>query len=890
MVRRFFLALRTVLLRRRLEREMQEEMALHLAQSTERLLARGLTADAARHGARREFGNVAYLQEQARDARGGRWLETMVADLRFGVRHFGRTPFSTLTMIVLLALGIGFNSALFATIYSFVNMTPPGIARAESLVRIRGGERNGAGQTQGREFSYPEYREYEAQRSLFSAVTAWTSSDVVLNVSSGAEGLHSGAATYVSGSYFAVLGVHLVMGAGLPATSVDNDADPQLVAVISHAVWDRHMGGAPDVLGKTIKVNDVAFTIVGVAPRRFAGTRPGGSQVRVWVPLSTRALVQRTNVSLLSSRDSALFGLAARLRPGIEPLQTMPVVQAIAARSAQQTLRARAHSPSTDVVTLLANNYFPPSGRQPDTMGRMSSMLIPLLILLICCTNVSTLLVGLAVARRREIAVRLSLGAARRRVVRQLITESVLLALAAAVFGLVIILILLRVFGARVPDVQMVLPWPAVLFTFGLAIVTGIVFGASPALHATRLAVSEVLKESAAAVVATRSRLQSGLVVAQIALTQPLLLGQGALILEQLKDLQRQPAPLYNDRILQVSFNTNPRYGVQDQMREDILRRLQTRIAALPGVVAVVAQHAQDNYVRVALHPSDRVGGLEDADAFLVSARAAPPGYFELMGFPLVRGRGFTESDLNDSQALVVRGDLARRLWGSTDPIGRRLVHADGGATAFVIVGVVDETRAGLSGDDEQHAFVPRVSRTGSLLVRTQGRADPIIPLIRSVAHAEAPALPVTRVTTLAALDAQQRTLVTRMIGGAAIVGMVALFLCAIGLYAVVSFAVGQRTREIGIRTALGADSQQVVSMFFMRGLRLSGIGLLIGLGLSILVQRIVVVASGNDAEAGLTVLAVLVAAVVVGVATVATWIPARRASIVDPLTALRAE
>lgn len=323
-----------------------------------------------------------------------------------------------------------------------------------------------------------------------------------------------------------------------------------------------------------------------------------------------------------------------------------------------------------------------------------------------------------------------------------------------------------------------------------------------------------------------------------------------------------------------------------------MLRRLEERLAGLPGVEAVVPQHDRDGYVQVAVHPSDRVGGLEYQETFWVRTRAAPPGFFSLMGFPFVRGRGFDRANQDDDRALVIRGDLARRLWGSADPIGRRLVHAAAGqeATAFVIVGVVDETIAGLSGDGEPHVFVPNLSRTGSILVRTRGPAEPVAPLIRSVANAEAPLLPVTRATTLAAIDAGQRSVFRRAITGAAGGGLVALFLCAIGLYAVVSFAVGQRTREIGIRTALGADPRQVVRMFFFRGLRLSFVGLLIGLTLSMIVLRLIALSQGRNTEASIVVIAVLIAAVVIAVASLAIWIPARRAASVDPLTMLRTE
>jgi putative ABC transport system permease protein len=893
MLNRVRLWLRVVLLRGRLEREMQEEMSAHLALATERLLARGLSEEEASRAARREFGNVAYLQEQGRDARGTRWVESIAADLRFGLRHFSRRPYSTLTMIVLLALGIGFNTALFTLLYSFVTMPPPGITRDETLVRIRGIERSTtAGRTIGREFSYPEYREYAAQRNLFNAVAAWTASDVVIDVGRHQPNLHSAAATFVTAGYFQVLGVRPTMGAGLPVAARDN-GDPELVAVISHTVWERHLGKAPDVLGQTIKVNDIPVTIVGVAPARFAGARTGGSHVRLWLPLNTRPLLQRASAFALSSYDSAFFGLVARLTPGIAAAQTMPTVQAIASRAEQQTTnRPSGGRLATDVVTL-ADNYFPPSGEQPSTVGRLASLFFPLLILLIPCTNVSALLVGLALARRREIAVRLSLGAARRRIVRQLITESVLLALAAAVFALLIIWILLDTIRVRMPDLQLVMHWPAVTFAFGLAIATGILFGVSPALHATRLAVADVLKESATSVVTARSRLHSGLVVAQIAMTQPLLLAMGALIQEIVADLQQLPASTFNSRIVQVSFNTNPRYGTIDGQREDLLRGLERKFAALPGVAGVVRQQSNTDYARVTVHPSDRLpGGLAPASIGLV-IHAAAPDFFPVMGIPFLRGQVYDAQNA-DGNAVVIGSDLARRLWGTADPIGRRFVDASattGSATRFVVVGVVDEAVAGRSDPlGGQRVYAPGIRTTGSILVRSHGPAEPLIPVLRAVANSEAPQLPITRATTLSAIEAGQRRSISRATSAAVGGGVIALLLSAIGLYAIVAFAVGQRTREIGIRTALGADHRHVVRMFFWRGLRLSFVGLVIGLSLCLVVLRVMWIVQGNDPGASMTLLAAAIAAVVVAVAAAATWIPARRAAAVDPLRVLRAE
>ncbi len=879
MANRAMLWLRTVLLRGRLEREMQEEMEMHLHRSTERLSKRGLPPEEARRAARLEFGNIDALQEQARDARGARWIESLLADIRFGLRHFSKMPFSTLTMIVLLALGIGFNSAVFAVIYSFARMPPPGISRNDSLVRIRGIDRNsGVRSTLGREFPYPEFEEYAARRNLFSAVAAWTSADVVLDVGE----LHCGTATYVTASYFQVLGIRPTLGAGLPTASADRGA-PQTVGVISHAVWDRHFGKAPDIVGRRMKVNDVTITIVGVAPARFAGARVGGSQMRVWLPLNARPLVQRSSAAALASYDSALFSLGARLRPGVRLSETAATVQAIAARATQFSQRGQTGL-TTDVVPLLAQNYYPPSGEAPSIGGRVSTLIIPLIILLIPCTNVSGMLVGQALRRRREIAVRLSLGAGRRRIVRQLVTESVLLALAAGGLGLFAIWVLMRALGSRFPTVQLVVDWPALVFTLAIAIVTGVLFGISPALNATRVSVAEVLKDAANAVASTRSRLQSALVVTQIALTQPLLLALGALTLNLFSDVQRLPANTFGDRILQVSFNANPRAAITEQQRASQLARVQERFAVVPGVVAVIPQNERADYAEVTVHPADQIAGQDTRRRIALSLRAAPAGFFPLMGIPFVRGRDFVRTD--DNHSLVIRGDLARRLWGSADPIGRRLVGSAG--ASFVVVGVVDETRAGLSGEGQQHVFVPQVSNPNNLLVRTQGPAAPLAPVLRTVANEAAPFLPITSARTLASIDASERSTFRRATSAALGGGFIALLLSAIGLYAIVSFAVNQRTREIGIRTALGADSVQVVRMFFSGGLKLGALGLIVGLGISAIVIRLTTLAQGDQVDSSVVWLGALVGIVVLGVAALATWIPARRAARVDPLLMLR--
>ena len=699
------LRLRSVFRRARVEQELDDEIRDHIDRRVAADVARGVPREQARQAALRAFGGIEQSKEACRDVRRVNVIEHTVQDLRFAARHFARAPIATATMIGIFALGIGFSTALFLFVQSFVSGPVPGIPRQESLVRIRGIDRTQPGRAIGREFSYPEYREYAAQRTLFSDVAAWTSSDIVFDVGTREANPQSGAATYVTGNYFQVLGLRPALGAGLPMDANDADPAPPLVAVISHVLWERHFERSPDVIGRAMKVNGVTVTIVGVAPRRFAGARTGGSQMRVWLPLSTRPQVQRTT-STLTSYDDARFGLAARLQPGVRADQTGPTVEAIAAR-ASLTGDVRASVASTDVVPLLASNYFPPSGaEEAASAGPVIALMFPVLVLLITCTNVSALLAGLGVARRREIAVRLALGAGRRRIVRQLVTETVMLAMAAGALGLFVIWLLLRLFDASIPDLAIEIDWRSIAFTFSLALVAGVLFGFSPALHATRLALQEALKDSAGVVVARRLRLQSWLVVAQIAFTQPALLGMGALLLEMRSDLRELPAQPYADRLLELRFNVNPRYGsLDDRSRADArppagaargrARRRRRRAA---GERRFLRRRGPSGRHRGRAGAGVSAAGSRDRGA----GRLLPAHGHLVRARPRLRGRRAQPARGQragiDEGAIVIGSGLARRLWGGADAIGRRFVSVGRnlrGIRTFTIVGVVDDATTG---------------------------------------------------------------------------------------------------------------------------------------------------------------------------------------------------
>ena len=894
MLRRISQWLRALLRRGVLEREMRAEMAMHLERATEQLVARGIPADEARVAARRDFGNVGWLSEEGRRARGGQWVGALTADIRFAFRQFSRAPLATATMIGVLSLGIGANVALFGVLHSMTRRPAPGIPPDDALIRIQAWSRSRPGRPRdARSLSYAEFQDYAAQRQLFAGVAAWSTSTIALGTGSLDDPATPAVAHYVTGNHFDLLGIRLVIGAGLPRTQPDS-LPADLVAVINHRIWEHDFGRAPDVLGRTIRINDVPLTVVGVAPPRFAGVDASTSEQKVWVPLGARRILEGGGGIEHMRADSAALHAFARLTPGVDASQAMPVVRSIAERyPLLRTTSYRPYERSTTVAPLRANNQSP-DGDTEAVVGRLVFAGIALLILAITCTTVSSLLVGLAIARRHEVAVRVSLGASRARLVRQFLTESAVLATAAAVVSLALLWLIAQLIQAGLRDIDLAFGWQTITFAFGFAIGTAVLFGLSPALHATRAGVSRALKDSSAAIVSSRSRLQQSLVVAQIALSQPLLLGLVAfigLVSSERADTGRTS----RDRIVVVTFGEPSGGGARGEAPA-ALRGLRERIARLPDVHAAVMDNGSGITSDYAVHAADRVPD-ETFHSFRARGSEIPPGYFDVLDIPLARGREFLPDDVRASPAPVIIGsDLAEDLWGSANPIGRRFIRArQGREDERVVIGVFDADRAGRM--DErfgQVVFVPlndaiRGHLVGTLYVRTRTPAEPLIPTLRALARDEAPRVPLRTIETMASRDARARAGNRQLSGMGGAGGVLALLLSAIGLYAVVAFAVAQRTREIGIRLALGARQLQVISIFLRTGFKLSLIGLVIGLPIGFVAVRLLIRLLETEL-AHLSWLAAGVGILVIAVAALATWFPARRAAMVDPLIALRSE
>lgn len=885
--------LRALFQRGTVEAEMHDELRLHLERATERLRARGLSEQEARESARREFGNVAVIQEQGRAARGVRWIESVIADLRFALRHFARKPLASITIVTVLAIGIGVHSALFAMLQAVTTRSAPGVERRADLVRIRGKLRMYRGDRwDGRGLSYPEFVELAGHRELFSTVTAWTADNVTLDVGT-ADDTKSARAQFVTGPYFETLGIRPALGTLLPSSRNAENEGGEIVAVIGHTLWNELFRGAPDVVGRVVRINDVSVRIVGVAAQQFNGAVPTTGTRTVWMLLSARAALLHGSSQALISRDTALLSATARLAPDVSIERANAVVRVVAARAAAQ-MKPLEHGGirDADVVPLAGDTEL------PETNDGLSFVLIlgigAALILLVACTNVSALVVGAGVARRQEITVRLSLGASRARIVRQLVTESCLLALCGGVLGFAIFWSITQVMISYYPELNLAPDIRTAAFTLVFALGTGILFGLSPALHATRRDLADVLKGSGSGATG-RSRLQSIFVVLQIVVTQPLLVGLCLLFALAIGDGGKGMNDDLSNHLLRVRMGLDrPTVNIDEKVRMAM-----RELTSVSGVTGVVSEPVGVALVDLAVANDSSLEPLASSAPVSIHLESARPGYFGLLDVPIVRGRDLALADTSARDLAVVIGhDLARTLWLGADPIGKRMTQTSRGRLQerrLVVVGVFDATHPTTRGGSERVYAIDNLRRASTYLVRTTAPAAALTKPIRAQLRSAIPEIPVERTETIADAAAENRQAVNKVAEGAAAAALTALLLASLGLYGVVGLAVAQRKREIGIRMALGARAGEVVGLLFRVGLRLAMVGLVLGLPLSVIVLTYLARQIGISTEVGSIatsgpVIGLIVGATVLLVATVATWIPARKAATVEPMIALRTE
>lgn len=896
---RFKPLLRSLFGRGTLENEMQAEMRDHMERATQRLIDRGMSPHDARLEARREFGNVAALQEDARDARGPRWLEALAGDTRFALRYFARRRATATIIVAVLALGTGANTLMFSMFQAQFLRPAPAVEHDGRVARIWTQERaNRTAAWNRRGFTYPELRALADRRDVFEDVAAFASQDVIVGGRDGSEA-RAVRAQFVTPNYFALMGVPLAAGAGFPRQS--SDATDLRSAVLSHALATKLFSDPAAAVGRAILVNEVPLTVVGVAPPKFQGAARKMA-ASVWIPLGGRAEI--AGVPPQWASQSSILQSFARLAVNASREEATELARRTVIGNLPDSAGRVGMSRTADVLSMLA---IPPG---PDRMETIVQSVmfgtIGALILLVGWMNVSSLMVAAAIARRQEIAVRLSLGASRLRILRQLVTESTLLAAGGGAVGLGLAWAALTVFAnIGVGGIEIMPDGATFVFAIAISVVTGILFGLSPALHATRGTVGTAIRDSGAGST-SQSRLQRTFVTAQIALSQPLLVLLGSL-LWMLSVGYDTKAPDVSSRIIVVNTYAVPRNG-RDGSTVENLDSLYARIARHPEVVAVAPEAMMFEKGLVRTTPG--TPGTDETGQRTVTLQGIVPGWLRMADLPLLLGRDVSLVDTAGTAAIpvVIGNNLARAMWGDANPIGRtlgapRLHDMDDPNMVLSVVGVYDASRgvptisAGGTGatdpDGPFRVFTARGKhwRSDMILVRTRGVADPFINDLRQLIRTAAPSLPIEFVRTLSQIEADANAEFVQGAVLAAAGGAIALLLTSLGLYGVVSLAVQQRTREIGVRIAIGANPAAVKRLFVRSGVRIAVIALLIGLPVTLAGLR-VGQAQGVVPEEGpnfwLVGLGVSIA--LLAVASAATWGPARRASLVDPAIALRAE
>jgi predicted permease len=821
-------------------------------------------------------------------------------DARFAVRVLRRSPLFTGVAVLALGVGIAANTAIFSLIDALLLRPMPGIKAPGDLVVF---ERWQAGQLLGN-LGYPDYQDYRDRLQTFSALAAEAGTRVSFSSGGATERV---AAALVSGNYFAALGVN--PAAGRLLVDADETEDGPAVAVIGYAFWRRAFGADPRVPGSTIRLNGHAFTVVGVAPRKFRGTSTQ-SQPDLWVPITLQPIMMpRLTPDTLRNRASGWLRIFGRLAPGATLAAAQAETAAVAARLAQQY-------PGTNHTRTVA--LVPGLGLDSDDRAEVRRLLGLLLacvalLQLIACANVANLMLARAAARRREVAVRVALGAGRARLVRLFLTEGALLAACAGLLGILLAPIFAQLavssnqnaYTLRGLDVQMDLR--VLGFVLLLTVVSGLLFALAPARRAAQVDLTVSLKDGSPGAGRSGSRLRGGLIAAQTALSLVLLAGAGTGIATMRRALGANPVA-QPENVLLASVDLDVQ-GYSSAKGLSFYAALLERARALPGVTAAslgLTVPPEEFFGRRAIFRAGEEPPLRDFQGndfefgLRVDDDAIAPGFFRTLGIPILEGREFDAGDRAGApRAGVVNERLARRLWPGRNPIGQLIVAPDFAGPErppIAIVGVVkDSVVRSLAGDPTLQLYLPLAQEyTGraTLIVRSSGgaaRLSPLPAVLRAeVARLDA-SLPLFAVETMPAHIATSLWRQRLAAGLLGIFGALAVALAAMGIYGVAAHSVSQRTREIGIRMAVGARGEQISALVVREGMAWVLAGAAAGLPAAILatlaMQKGIPGATPyNPWVLGATL--VLLGAV----SLLASYLPARRAAQVDPMAALRCE
>ena len=892
------LRLRSLFRWARADQEVDDELRDHLERKTEEYVAQGMTLEEAHRRARLDLGGIEQTKEKCRDARRVNLIQDFVQDLQFGLRVLRKSAGFTAVAVLTLALGIGANTAIFSLVDCLV-LRPLPLSHPKQMVFLAStGKDGGTGTT----FSYPHYLEIRKEtRDVFSDVSALQMYQMDgLSVDGKSQPMW---AFYVASNFFDLIDIKPALGRFiLPSEGQVAGAGP--VLVLSYSYWKSRFNADPGIVGKKASVNGQPVTIIGVAPESFHGLN-ALLDTQGYLPVGMAAVLGDASNDFLTAREPR-FTLVARLKPDANLQQADSAMQVVSQRLTLQNAKADAWLTLRAIQLGPVSMSLGPGGPRILALASALFLILAASILVLACMNIASLCLVRAAARQREVTMRAALGATRGRLIRQLLTESLLLAALGCAAG-----IILGVGGSRsfssisfhtaLPIVlDFRFDWRVFVYALAAAALTTLLVGLVPALRTARGDVNKVLHEEGRTFSVSGHRLRSALVSAQVGGSLMLLIVAG-LFTRSLENIQHSDLGFDPTHVLNLSIDPHEA-GYDETHARSFFQTLLDRAHAIPGVqsASLAAAVPMGYYDYAAGLKVDGYEAPPNEGIPFAGYNAVTPDYFQTMRIPLLSGRDFRNSDTRDSQFVaIVNQSMADRFWRGQDPIGRRFSTTHDPSHSVEIIGVVKNSRGASSGLDdltEIHPFfyVPlaqHIHPIATLQARTAAAPEALAREMISLIHSLEPAMPVFDVQTMTdALDTWNGFLLFRFVAAlAGALGTLGLLLAVVGVYGVISYAASQRTHEIGIRMALGAQPFQTLKMIFAQALAIVGVGVIAGVLAAAAMARLV-----GNLLIGVPPLDPLTysaaSLLLAAVALAASYLPARRAMRVDPMVALRHE